>query len=527
MRKWVLFMVILVILAFIGGCNGRKSGSGEKDLLQAKSERGADSKKVMLIVADSLMVQAIKEGIQRNQLPNIKYLIEHGQYYSDVVSSFPTMSVTIDSTIVTGTYPDKHRVPGLTWYSADERRVVNYGTGPMEALRTGGDQVLTDLFVNLNSRHLNSRVSTIYEDLAGRGLTSGSVNGLIYRGTTDHMMRLPAVIHIPLTLPKEIKVKGPDLLTFGSFANPLEDAKNMPDGMTNKMGFNNDYAVEAVKHLIASHSLPDFLYVYLPDMDQRLHKKGPSDLEGARKLDGQLQSMLQSFGSMEEAMKKAIIIIAGDSGMSQIVPADHEPIIDLPELLKGYDVLRTGNPVTDLTEIALAVNETSAYVYTLKTKPSLREIVDRLRVEPRLSLIAWKENGWIRVVQNGVPGDFRYKKKGASEDPYGQTWSLQGNPDVLDIKEAGKNRLGFGQYPDAMQRLYSAMNSHPGSYLMITAKPGYELVAHSSPTHKGGGGHGSLHQTESIVPLIICGTDAKPKLHRLVDLKKYLLGLLS
>ncbi|MFC5467723.1 alkaline phosphatase family protein [Cohnella suwonensis] len=518
--------MILVILAFTGGCTGKKNGPDENDLLHAKSERGINSKKVIFIVADSLMVQAIDEGIKLNLLPSFRYLIENGQYYTDVVSSFPTMSVTIDSTVVTGTYPDEHRVPGLAWYSTDERRVVNYGTGPMEALRTGGDQVLTDLFVNLNGRHLNSRVSTIYEDLAGRGLTSGSVNGLIYRGTTEHTLRLPTAIHLPLKLQKEFKVKGPELLTFGSFANPLEETKNMPDGITNKLGFNNDYAVETVKHLIANRRLPDFLYVYLPDMDQRLHKKGPSDLDGVRKLDGQLQSMLQSFGSMDEAMKKAMIIIVGDSGMSQIHPANHQPIIDLPELLKGYDVLQAGMPVTDQTEIALAVNETSAYVYALKAKPSLKELNDRLRAESRISLIAWKENGWICVAHSGTSGEFRFRKKGVRVDPYGQTWSWQGNPDVLDIKTAGNNRLEFGRYPDALQRLFSAMNSHPGSYVLITAEPGYELVAHSSPTHKGGGGHGSLHRTESLVPLIISGTDAKPKLHRLVDLKKYVLGLL-
>ncbi|MNE73798.1 hypothetical protein D3C76_75930 [compost metagenome] len=49
------------------------------------------------------------------------------------------------------------------------------------------------------------------------------------------------------------------------------------------------------------------------------------------------------------------------------------------------------------------------------------------------------------------------------------------------------------------------MKSHQGHYLVVTAKPGYELSDRSSPTHKGGGGHGGIRQMESLVPLIISG----------------------
>ena len=39
------------------------------------------------------------------------------------------MSVTIDSTLITGTNPDKHKIPGLVWYNEDEQRIINYGNG--------------------------------------------------------------------------------------------------------------------------------------------------------------------------------------------------------------------------------------------------------------------------------------------------------------------------------------------------------------------------------------------------------------
>jgi hypothetical protein len=237
--------------------------------------------------------------------------------------------------------------------------------------------------------------------------------------------------------------------------------------------------------------------------------------------------LLQAFGSPEEALKKAVILIVGDSGMSAVLPAERQPVVDLPALLHEYAVLKPGERVTDRTEIALAVNETSAYVYSLKEKElPLLEIAARLRADYRIGVIAWKENGWIRVLHNGIAGEFRFREKGEWTDRYGQTWTWEGNPSVLDIRIEGNKKLSFKEYPDALQRLYSAMHSHPGSYLLTTSNPGYELTGHSSPKHKGGGGHGSLHRKESLVPLIVCGTDLKPQGLRLVDLKEYMMKLL-
>ncbi|WP_372632451.1 alkaline phosphatase family protein [Cohnella sp.] len=525
MRKFAaLWLAAMILAVVVGGCSGKADGPKGQEMLRARSARPSGAKKVLLLVADSLMYQSIDLGVRSNQLPTFKYLIENGQYFKDVVSAFPTMSVTIDSTIVTGAQPDRHRIPGLAWYSAEERRVVNYGTGPMEVLRTGAAQVLDDLLIHLNGKHLNAELRTIYEDLAARGLKSGSVNGLIYRGKTDHALTLPAAVRLPLGKPRTLGIKGPDLFTFGLLSNPLDGMKEVPDGIANKLGFSDDYAIETVQYLVENDRLPDFLYVYLPDLDQRLHQKGPSDQEGLRRLDGRLRKLLRAFGSEEEAKKRATIILAGDSGMSQIHRAGSQPVVDLTELLRDYAILPPGRTATDREQIALAVNETAAYVYSLNSGPFLDELAERLHAEPRIGIVAWKENDWIRVKRGGVSGELKFKKQGDWTDPYGQTWSWQGSPEALDMKTERK-RITFGDYPDALQRLFSSLHSHPGKFLVVTSLPGYELSGAGSPTHIGGGGHGSLHRLESVVPLIIYGTDSAPNVHRLVDLKSYILGL--
>lgn len=519
-------LLLVTVVSLISGCSGKAQIDGEKELLRAKSSR-EHTKKVILLVADSLMYQSIDKGISQKSLPTFQYLIDNGHYYRDLVSSFPTMSVTIDSSIVTGSYPDKHLVPGLVWFSSKENRVINYGTGPMEIMKQGINPVLSDEFINLNGKHLNVEASTIYEDLARIGLTSGSVNGLIYRGNTDHILTLPPFIHLPTSLPKQIKVKGPDLLIFGAFSNPLQAEQRLPDGIVNKMGFTNEFAFETVKHLVRSNKLPDFLYVYLPDLDQQLHKKGPSDLEGVIKLDGKLRSLLLSFGSMDRALKEAIIVIIGDSGMSSIVPTNQHPVIDLPKLLENFSALRPGESISRNTDVILAVNETMAYIYWLKMNSDLKKLTDQLKTDSRIELISWEEKEWIHVEQVGVEGHLRFKANGKLIDTYRQSWSIDGNEQILDLKRGEGNRFEYGQYPDALRRLSASFRSHEGKFVIVTAKQGFEFAAHSSPLHRGGGGHGSLHKLESLVPMMICGTASQPEFHRIIDIKKYILELLK
>lgn len=524
-KKMGLFLLMILIVVF--GCQRQEVTHKEQDLVRVKSINGEDKKKVILLVVDSLMAQAIDKGIAQKELPTIQFLIEHGQYSKDMVSSFPTMSVTIDSSLLTGRYPDGHRVPGLTWYSTKEKKLINYGTGPMEVIKHGVDPVLFDALVNLNGSHLNQQLPTIYEDLARRGMKSGSINGLIYRGTVDHTLTIPPWIQVPTSLPKTIPVKGPDYLALGSLSDPLEGIKKLPDGLTDRMGLNNQFSISTVNYLVKENKLPDFLYVYLPDLDQKIHKNGPSNQNGMKELDRQLQSLLQSFGSPEEALNQAIFIIVGDSGMTQILPARDNPVIDLPSLFNDYKLLRQGESITDETEIVLAVNETMAYVYKLKAD-KLKDIAYLLKEEPRIDFIAWKEQEWIYAIQGKTSKEIRFKTNGKLIDPYQQKWVIEQDAEVLDLKiDSQHHTLNYGQYPDVLQRLSGALHSHPGEFLVVTAKPGYELADRNSPTHKGGGGHGSLGQSESLIPLIVSGTDQKPQYLRIIDLKSFLLKLLT
>lgn len=528
---WLPFVVLGLLL---GGCRPTPIPK-EPDLLHIQSinEPSTGKKKVIFVLVDSLMDQSIQRGIEHNELPTFQYLMQHGKYYPDMISSFPTMSISIDSTLLTGRYPDAHHVPGLTWYPHHGKRVIGYGSGPFEVLRRGTKSVLTHALKDLNGKHLNPDLSTLYEDLKRRGFTSGSVNGLVYRGMTEHQIDLPQPFRglVPLALP--FQVKGPDFLAFGALSNPLDGVTDLPDGPADRMGFNDRYAIGVAKYLIQTGQLPDFLLIYLPDLDGKLHKHGLTDREGIKETDQRLSELLEAYESQAQAPNDTILIVAGDSGMSQVLPKDQQPVIYLPKLLQRYHVLPTGEAIDQSTEIALAVNDTMAYVYILKPEMPLKVIADVLRSDPRIDIITWQEDGWIHCVKAGDPASMRFKAGGDLQDPYNQSWTVQGVERILDLKRengtghAGPLRITYGKYPDPLRRLQGALQSHEGRFLIVTANPGYELAEAGAPTHAGGGAHGGLDASASLVPLIIYGTEKRPDFLRIVDLKAYLLDLLK
>ncbi|SES42007.1 hypothetical protein [Psychrobacillus sp. OK032] len=72
---------------------------------------------------------------------------------------------------------------------------------------------------------------------------------------------------------------------------------------------------------------------------------------------------------------------------------------------------------------------------------------------------------------------------------------------------------------------FGALHSHEGRFIIVDAKPQYEFIEKHSHDHAGGGAHGSLHKIDSLVPLIITGTQEKPEYNRLVDFKEWILRL--
>lgn len=478
-----------------------------------------------MLIIDSLMKEPLQTAVKSGRAPALQFFMEHGQFYPDMVSSYPTMSVTIDSTLLTGTYSDEHRVPGLVWYDENEKRLVNYGSAKEEVFKLGVSQVAEDNFYHLNHTHLNSRVKTIHEVLAAKGLQSASINALIFRGNEKTDLKLPKILSKWNIAPEKMNIRTPTLFSYGILAqySPNNNRNNDP---WDKFGFNDKFGAQELTYFIQKEKLPAFSIAYLPELDKSVHKKGPNDhIHSIEKVDKRLQEILNAYPSWNEAMGSATWIIMGDSGQAKVGNDKGKSFIRLDKILDDFSIHKVSEPIKSNDQIVLGHNERMAFIYLLDEKIAVDNIVRELQKDERIGFTAWKGEDLVNVASSGHNEIFTFHPKGNLRDQYGQTWELSGDLSILDIS-VQNGQVGYGVYPDALARLYSALHSHSGNYLIVDAKPGYEFAGEGTPTHPGGAAHGSLHEKDSLVPMIVTGKEKRMPRHlRIVDLYPWILEM--
>ncbi|WP_043931659.1 alkaline phosphatase family protein [Bacillus sp. EB01] len=481
------------------------------------------AKPIIMIIVDTLMDEPLREAMQTGMAPAMKFLAEKGNYYPNLVAPFPTMSVNVDTTLLTGTYCHEHKIPGLVWFCKKENRLVNYGTHYRELLKLGLGQAVEDLLFNMNEAHISKKVTTIHEDLEKKGLESASINALVFRGPVLQTFDIPRFAKAIAKI-KTNQIHAPRYFSYGRFAKLSPSNRNQH--FWQKGGVNDLSSVQQLEHLIKSKHLPSFSLVYLPDLDQRIHKNGRMDLKGIKNADKQIQKLLDLYGDWNRALEENVWVAMGDNGQAWVHPKRSQAVVDLKKALHSFKIMGLRKGLTPSDQVILAVNDRMAYVYSnnLESLP-LEMLAQELHNEKRIDIIAWKHGGDIMVKSTQCEGELRFRPNGDYQDEYGQSWQLKGEPSILNLKlESGF--ISYGNYPDALARLYSSLYSHEGDFLVVSAMPGYELAGEGSPLHLGGAGHGGLHKQDSIVPMIIAGTDSSPDKMRIVDLKKWLLTLI-
>lgn len=487
-------------------------------------------KKVLLFLVDSMMPDVLEQCVAEGKAPAFQFMMEHGQYINDCVTVFPTMTASIDCSLVTGVYPNQHTVPGLVWYDPDTKKIINYINGAVPVAKIGIAHCAQNVLYDLNEQHLSRHVKTIHEELEEQGYVSGSINVIAHRGHKNHNLQLPFPLQAVTGGQLPRKVSGPTIFSMGTMAVP-NIFRPIPWGMGHtsigSYGINDAYAIDVLIEVIASGKQPDFTLVYLPDNDHKLHRTPKKAVEHLAAVDQQLARFLNTYQSWETALDDNIFMFISDHGQTTIgVDPSHN--IDLEKLLAQFRLHKLGEEIKQEDEIVVCNNERMTYLYPLQDGLTA-QIVNAVRDEPRIDLIAWKEQEWVHVRKGGREQQaLRFCKGGTRTDCYGTAWTLEGDMEILDLATNAQGSICFDTYPDALSRLYGALFARKDAVVVVTAAPAHEFYSEYAPTHLGGGSHGSLHKRDSLIPLIVAGAkNIVKRPARLVDVKGFILQELA
>lgn len=170
-------------------------------------------------------------------------------------------------------------------------------------------------------------------------------------------------------------------------------------------------------------------------------------------------------------------------------------------------------------EIVVVPNGRSAFLY-FEEGVEREKVVTNVLSRRGVDLAAWREDGWGAVRRLGRELRFRPMPPAGNgpRDAAGRTWELFGDPRALEL-EISDGIVRYGEYPDALERLWGCLRSPRCGDVVLSATPGYTFGEVSGNFHEQSD-HGSLHASDSNV--FVLASDV-PAPRRLTDVVPTLL----
>jgi Type I phosphodiesterase / nucleotide pyrophosphatase len=458
-------------------------------------------KKLVLAVIDSLKPEMLDRAISEGRAPALATLVERGTYVRDCVSTFPSVTPVASATIATGRGPDEHHIPSMNWYHRGESRYVEYGSSFSATRAFGVIRSLTDTVYNMNMAHLSRGLKTVYEHLEDAGLRTACTTYLIYRGRKRHQLAEGLYPSIARAAQFRHAVYGPEELfyadLFASRKTPCRSVLGLPG--------QRDQHTACVGAYLVENDLFDFMLFSLPDNDTYSHKRGPyAQVTSIGEADRALERIMHVAGGPDDFLDEHAVIVMSDHSQTPV-----EDRVNLGQALAARRVLMPADAAPEEAEIAVCPAARSAMVYALdadRREELMAGVVRDLGEVEGIDLVAWRDGDEARVASEH--GELAFAPGGELEDARGGTWSVEGEHGTLALS-AVDGRVSSRTYPDALARLWSALDCPGSGDVLISAAPGYEFVDWGGTDHVGGGSHGSLHRGDSLGALIACGVDAK------------------
>jgi Type I phosphodiesterase / nucleotide pyrophosphatase len=460
----------------------------------------AKRKKLVLAVIDSLKPDMLDLAIDEGRAPALSALRDRGTYIRDCLSTFPSVTPVASAAIATGHGPGEHHVPSMNWYHRGEERYVEYGSSFQATRVFGVVRSLYDTVYNMNMAHLTRAHRTVFEHLDDAGLRTACTTWLIYRGRTRHD---PSGTSVYRRIAEAAQFRHPVYGARELFYADLFDSRNT--GCTSALGMpgQRDRHTGCVGAYLVDHDLFDFLLFSLPDNDTHSHKAGPEgQVVSIAEADRALERIMHVAGGTDAFLEDHAVIVMSDHSQTKV-----EESVNLAGGFEEARVLTPADPAPTEAEVAVCPAARSAMVYALDE--SRREelsaaAVDTLAGMEGVDLIARRVDG--QTVVQGDRGELRFAPGGPLRDRRGRGWTVEGRRAVLRLRVAD-GLVTSATYPDALNRLWSALECPHSGDVLVSAKQGFEFLDWGGAAHVGGGSHGSLHRDDSEGVLLVGGME--------------------
>ena len=457
--------------------------------------------KLVLTVIDGLKPSALERAVSTGRAPTLGLLMDRGTYVDACCAAFPSVTPVCAATIATGVLQDRHRIPGMNWWSREDKRYVEYGSSFGASRRHGINRQIVDTVYRMNNEHLSADALTVFEVLDDADVRTAGTTYLMYRGRHEHAVsRDSAITRLAGQTIFRRPIKGPRELFYADlYASRRTGCKSqlgMPGIRDQHSGCVSSYLVE--------HDLFDFLLLSLPDNDTHSHKHGPAaQVTSIAEADRQIERVMHAGGGPEAFLEEHAVIVVADHAHALV-----EQRVDLFAALADLDLAGPGGTTAEEGEVAICPNQRAAMVYVLAQE-------GREQLKPRILTACLETDGVDLVMHREDTVAVVMSRRGALafspgeevRDVRGGEWVVRGNLEVLDARiEDGV--LRSETYPDALARVWAALDCPTSGDVLLSAAPGCEFADWGGADHVGGGSHGSLHRSDSLGALIVAGLDA-------------------
>jgi len=440
-------------------------------------------KRLLVLDIDGLRQDVFHRALADRRVPNIAGLLGGAEadwgIHLDPCSTAPSITFCAQSTIFTGTTPDRHGIAGNQFFDRFGKR--SGGVPRFYAFDIGDSLAVEDAVttftgeIGLLGETLNLEVATLYERATHSGYDSTVTYHMISRGATR--WKRPSLVDIARF------TKGGGLI-----------------GVTAEQ-----YDREMIDQIIADFEhghRPAVLTAYFMGLDHESHQKGPeAQMDYLVRAVDPLVGRLVSAMIEHELLEDVLVVVVSDHGQIRVIPDDrHSLRMSFPfDREMGYLFDALGLDVHDLPgespncDAVVASNGGMAHVYLQNRAGHWR---DRPRFEPdilRVGRAFWEANQTGRY----APDLYGALSMVLARDVERDGWEADYQALTPDGSLIGITDF-LSQHPeikvvDAVPRLRSLAGPSSGDLLLVS---NYDRQFYFGGTTVGV--HGGLHPEDSL-----------------------------